>query len=169
MREQIQKVLKMLSPDFDWENHWEKDNAEGIEDEFRKCVKVLASEQGGDHHGCGSYKAEDTPKGLYRLLYLLEPEAVDFSNMYRGQLFAFVSADERFLVKVSLFEYELGLFFLAPEETIDTSEAACVPAAWPGADNRIMCTDPVGVAFFDMVRKIVEHEYEVYSVGDFKV
>jgi hypothetical protein len=46
MREQIQKVLKMLSPDFDWENHWEKDNAEGIEDEFRKCVKVITPEQG---------------------------------------------------------------------------------------------------------------------------
>jgi len=123
----------------------------------------------GDYHDCGSYKAEDTPKGLYRLLYLLEPEAVDFSSMYRGQLFAFASADDRFLVKVFLFEYELGLYFLAPEETIDRSEAACVPAAWPGADNRIRCTDPAGVAFFDVVRKMVEREYEVYPVGDFKV
>ena len=169
MRAHIQKVVEMLSPDFDWEKHWERDKAESVEDEFRKFVKVVPPDVAGDYHDCGSYKAEDTPKGLYRLLYLLEPEAVDFSSMYRGQLFAFASADERFLVKVFLFEYELGLYFLAPEETIDRSEAACVPAAWPGADNRIRCTDPVGVDFFDMVRKMVEREYEVYPVGDFKV
>ena len=169
MREQIQKVLLMLSPDFDWKSHWDKDDAEGIEDEFRKCVKVITPEEGGDYHDCGSYKAEDTPKELYRLAYLLEPDAVDFSNMYRGQLFAFASVDERFLVKVSFFEYELGLYFQAPGETIDRSEAVCVPAAWPGADNRIRCTDPTGIAFFDMVRKIIEHEYDVYPVGDFKV
>ena len=169
MKEQIQTVVDMLSPDFDWDKHWEKDDAESIEDEFRKCVKVATPDVVGNYYDCGSYKAEDTPKGLYRLLYLLEPDAVDFSSMYRGQLFAFVSTDERFLVKVSLFEYELGLYFLAPEETIDRSEAACVPAAWPGADNRIRCTDPVGAAFFGMVRKIVEHEYDVYPVGDFRV
>ena len=169
MTAQIQKVIEMLSADFDWDKHWEKDDAESIEDEFRKCVKVVTPNVAGDYHDCGSYKAGDTPKGLYRLLFLLEPEAVDFSSMYRGQLFAMISADGRFLVKVSLFEYELGLYFLAPEETIDKSEAVCVPAAWPGADNRIRCTDPVGVAFFDMVRKIVEYEYDVYPVGDFKV
>jgi hypothetical protein len=169
MIEQIQKVVEMLSPDFDWDKHWVKDDAESIEDKFRKCVKLLPPEVVGDYHDCGSYKGEDTPRGLYRLLYLLEPEAVDFSNMYRGQILAFASADERFMIKVFLFEYELGLYFLAPEETIDKSEAVCVPAAWPGADNRIRCTDPAGVAFFDMVRKVVEHEYDVYPAGGFKV
>ena len=169
MRERIQRVLEMLSPAFDWEKHWETDDSEGIEDEFRKCAKVFVPAEGMDYQDCGSYKALDTPKALYRLFYLLEPKSVDFSNMYRGTLFAFVSADERFLVQVSLFEYELGLFFLAPEETIDRSEAACVMAGWPGADNRLRLTDPVGVAFFEMVKKIIEHEFEVYPVGDFKV
>jgi hypothetical protein len=169
MKKQIEKVLEMISPDFDWDKHWEQDSAESIEDEFRKCVKVVSPVKGGDYHDCGSYRAKDTPKGMYRLFYLLEPTKIDFSNMYRGDLFTFVSADERFLVRVSLFEFELGLYFLAPEETIDKSEAACVPAAWPGADNRIRCTDPVGMAFFEMIRAIVEHEYEVYPVGDFKV
>jgi hypothetical protein len=169
MREQIQKVVEMLSPNFDWDKHWERKDSESIEDEFRRCVKLISIDVTGDYHDCGSYKAEDTPRGLYRLLYLLEPEAVDFSRMYRGELFAFVSSDERFLVKVFLFEYELALYFLAPETTIDRSDAVCVPAAWPGANNRIRCTDPVGVAFFDMIRKTVEHEYDVYPVGDFKV
>jgi hypothetical protein len=89
--------------------------------------------------------------------------------MYRDHLFAFASVDDRFLVKISLFEYELGLYFLAPEETIDKSDAACVPSAWPGADNRIRLTDPLGIDFFEMIKKIVEHEYEVYPVGEFKV
>ncbi len=169
MRKHMEKVLEMLSPGFDWEQHWEKDDAESIEDTFRKCVKIITPVAGADYHDCVNYKAKDTPKGLYRLFYLLEPTAVDLSNMYRGDLFAFASTDERFLVKVSLFEYELGLYFLAPEKIIDRSEEACVPAAWPGADNRIRLTNPVGIDFFEMVKKIVEHEYDVYPVGDFKV
>jgi hypothetical protein len=168
VKEEIQDLLEMLSPQFDWDKHWQKDDAEGIEELFRKCVKLATSPE-GDYHDCGSYKAEDTPRGMYRLFYLLEPEAVDFSNMYRGDLFRFVSADERFLVRVSLFEYELGLYFYAPEEFIDKSDAACVPSAWPGADNKIWLTDSVGISFFEMLKKIVEYELDVYPVGDFKV
>jgi hypothetical protein len=29
--------------------------------------------------------------------------------------------------------------------------------------------DPVGIDFFEMIKKIVEHEFDVYPVGDFKV
>jgi hypothetical protein len=159
----------MLSADFDWQAHWQKEDAESIEEVFRQCVKVVDPPDDGDYQDCGSYKAEDTPKGLYRLLFLLEPKGLDFSSMYRGQLFAFVSADERFLVKVYLYEYELGLYFLAPEEAIDKSDGVCVPSAWPGADNRIRLTNPMGIEFFEMVREIVEHELEVYPVGEFRV
>jgi hypothetical protein len=169
MMEKIEKVLEMLSADFDWDKHWEKHEAETIEEGVKKCVKLMNSDKGKDYHDCGSYKAEDTPKGIYRLCYLLEPKGVDFSSMYRGELFSFVSADERFMVKVSLFEYELALYFLALEELIDKSEGVCVPSAWPGADNKIRLIDPVGIDFFEMIKKIVEHEFEVYPVGDFKV
>ncbi len=61
MKGKIQKLLEMLSPRFDWDKHWEKDNAEGIEELFRKCVKLATSTE-GDYHDCGSYKAEDTPR-----------------------------------------------------------------------------------------------------------
>lgn len=169
MRKQIKKVLEMVSADFDWDKHWEKQDAETIEEEFKKCVKLMTSKRGKNYHDCGSYKAEDTPRGIYRLCYLLEPKGVDFSNMYRRELFSFVSDDERFMVKVSLFEYELALYFLAQEELIDKSEGVCVPAAWPGADNKIRLIDPVGIDFFEMIKKIVEHEFDVYPVGDFKV
>ena len=168
MKKDIQKLLAMLSPGYAWDKHWEKDDAESIEEVFRKCVKLADSSE-GDYHDCGSYKVEDTPKAMYRFFYLLEPDSVNFSSMYRGDLFYFGSVDDRFLVRVSLFEYELGLYFLAPEETIDKSEAACVPSAWPGADNRIRLTDSVGIDFFEMVKKIAEYELDVYSVGEFKV
>ena len=169
MRKQIKKVLEMVSADFDWGKHWEKQDPETIEEEFKKCVKLMTSIKGIHYHDCGSYKAKDTPRGMYRLCYLLEPKAVDFSNMYRGDLFSFVSVDERFMVKVSLYEYELGLYFLAQEELIDKSEEVCVPSAWPGADNKIRLIDPVGIDFFEMIKKIVEYQFEVYPVGDFKV
>ena len=166
--DEIEKLLEMLSPGFDWDKHWENDDAESMEEAFRKCVK-LANSTEGNYHDCGSYKAQNTPKAMYRIFYLLEPDSVDFSNMYRGDLFYFVSVDERFMIRVSLFEYELGLYFLAPEETIDKSEAACVPSAWPGADNRIRLTDSVGIDFFEMIKKIVERELKIYPLGDFKV
>jgi len=169
MRNQVKRVLDMVSPDFDWDKHWEKQDAETLEEEFRKCVKLVSSHKGKDYHDCGSYKVEDTPRGMYRLFYLLEPKAIDFTNMYRGELFSFVSADERFLVKVSLFEYELALYFLAQEDLIDKSEGVCVPSAWPGADNKVRVIDPVGIDFFEMMKKIVEYEFEVYAVGEFKV
>ena len=169
MKKKIKKVLEMLSPDFDWDEHWEKQDAETVQEEFKKCVKLMSSNKEKNYHDCGSYKAEDTPRGIYRLFYLLEPKGVDFTNMYRGELFSFVSADERFLVKVSLFEYELGLYFLALENLIDKSEGVCVPSAWPGADNKIRLIDPVGIDFFEMIKKVVEHEFEVYPLGGFKV
>ena len=169
MKKQIDRLLKMLSPNFDWDTHWEKDESQTIEEEFRQCVRLKSLAEGSDYHDCGSYKADDTPRAMYRLYYLLEPESVDFSNMYRGDLFSFVSIDDRFMVRVVLFEYELGLYFLAPEEFIDKSEAACVPSAWPGADNKIRLTDQTGIAFFEMIKNTVEHEFEVYSLGGFKV
>ena len=169
MRNQVKRLLDMVSPDFDWDKHWEKQDAETLEEEFRKCVKLVSSHKVKDYHDCGSYKVEDTPRGMYRLFYLLEPKEIDFTHMYRGELFFFVSADERFLVKVSLFEYELALYFLAQEDLIDKSEGVCVPSAWPGADNKVRVIDPVGIDFFEMMKKIVEYEFEVYPVGDFKV
>ena len=170
MKHTIKRVLKMLSPDFDWAKHWERPDAETLEEEFKKCVKLAGSkERKNNYQDCGSYKVEDTPRGMYRLFYLLEPKGISFSNMYRGELFSFVSADERYLVKVSLFEYELGLYFLAQEDLIDKSEGVCVPSAWPGADNKVRLIDPVGIDFFEMIKKIVEQQFEVYPVGEFKV
>ena len=169
MRKKINQLLEMLSPDFAWEKHWEKQEAETLEEVFKNCVKLASSDKGKNYQDCGSYKVEDTPRSMYRLFFLLEPKGIDFTNMYRGELFSFVSADERFLVKVSLFEYELGLYFLAQEDLVDNSEGVCVASAWPGADNKVRLTDPLGVAFFEMIKKVVEHELEVYPVGEFKV
>jgi len=42
MRKKIKKVLEMLSPDFDWQKHWEKQDAETIQEEFKKCVKLMS-------------------------------------------------------------------------------------------------------------------------------
>jgi len=38
MRKKIKKVLEMLSPDFDWQ----KQDAETIQEEFKKCVKLMS-------------------------------------------------------------------------------------------------------------------------------
>jgi hypothetical protein len=46
MKNKIKKVLEMLSSDFDWAKHWEKQDAETLEEEFKKCVKLASSQEG---------------------------------------------------------------------------------------------------------------------------
>ena len=45
MREKIDQLLEMLSPDFDWEKHWEKREAETLEEVFKKCVKLVSADR----------------------------------------------------------------------------------------------------------------------------
>ena len=38
MEAQIKKVVEMMSPDFDWDKYWDRDDAEGLDEEFRRCI-----------------------------------------------------------------------------------------------------------------------------------
>lgn len=170
-REQVDQVIEMLAEDFNWEAHEESaDTYESLDDLFRACCKVGApsEEDCKKFAACGSVRIEDTPKALYRLLYLLRPAAVDFSDMYKTRLFSFSSSDGRFWVDVDLFKYEVGLYLYAPKESV-VGRGSGIIAGYPGADNGRNIGDEDGQRFFEMVKMATNFQWMVYGGNDFEV
>lgn len=143
-----------------------------IEEEFRQCISTVVDDDGDDRYAkmvsCGSAKVTDTAKGLYRLLYLVRPKLVPFDDMYKNRLFMFTSEDGRCLVSVELYKYEIGLYFYA-EKILVGGKGSCVTSGYPGADNGWDTTDATAKAFFDLVVKAANSEWDVYPGNDFTV
>ena len=169
MSEVVEKLLQMMSPDYDWDEHWADPAAQDFEDIFRKCTTTFGSPWSRGYYECGSAPLEETPCALYRLLFLCQPKAVDFSDMYKTYLFSVASTDLRFMVAVELFKYELGLYFYTSEKDAVQGERSFIIAGHPGADNGILCNDPDGVAFFEMIRKATMSTRSIYPGNDFEV
>ena len=163
----------MIDPAFDWDAYYERvEDEEDPDDLFRACIEVgwPEEDEAKKYVECGSTEVEDTPKALYRLLFLLQAkEPYEFRQMYKGCFASFFSADKRFLVAVHFFKYEIGLYFYCPKEAWKAEHGGVVVAGWPGADNGWHCTDEDGLAFFAMVTKAVNSVWDVYPGNDFKV
>lgn len=125
-------------------------------------------ECGSTGRHAGDVLITDTPRSLYRLLYLVKPKAVDFSDMYKSEMFHFFSKDFRFLVQVYLFKYELGLYFYCLPELLE-GKGRGVWAGMPGANNGYLCKDEAGRKFFEMVAKAANYKWMVYGGNDFEV
>jgi len=167
-REKLQKLIEIFaSRNYDWEKHY-RTYCFDEKDLFKQCCFIGMPAKGDNFCQCGSIKAPDTPKALYRILYLLGPENIDFSNMYKSYLFTFGSIDKRFWVQVEFFKYELGFYFYAPKETVINNNCGII-AGWPGADNGWHTTDEDGKLFFEMVEKAVNYPISVYPGNNFVV
>ena len=141
-----------------------------IEEALRELCECIGFDEYKTATGCGgrSFRKEGTPKGLYRLLYLFRPAAVDFSDMYKTTLFAIGLRNTGFVVEVDLFKYELGLYFYAPRSHV-RGRPCRVVAGHPDADNGWKCTDPTGRAFFELICEAAGRRFCVYAGNDFYV
>lgn len=165
MLENIQALMATFAPDFNWYDYHGKSQ----EDLFRACITAYPTDIGVKIGcGCGSYEPKDTPSALYRLLYLVQPNNVNFSDMYKTFLFGFQSADRRFTVRIELYKYEIGLYFYAPKEAIK-GMPDIVQGGWPGCDNGISLNDAEGEAWFAMIRAVVEYKWAIYPGNNFEV
>lgn len=54
-----------------------------------------------------------TPKSLYRFLYMWEPPALDFSDMYKSTI-AVIDLNGAAVAKLAFFKYELAAYFYVP-------------------------------------------------------
>ena len=132
-------------------------------DLFRECYRVHFYEEQGERPvgtlACGSAAVDDTPKALYRLLYLLEPRSVDFSEMYKSDgVIEIHSPDYQFCAAVQFYEYKLGLYFhCAVEHRGGMSE--CVQD----------CISELGQRWYEVLVECLNHELSVYPGNDFVV
>jgi hypothetical protein len=146
-------ALAMLGPDFDPKPHDYPD----FEKVFRSCLANRMPDKRTieTYIECSSFAVENTPEALYRILYLVGPKRVDFSDMRKTRLLAFRSKDRRFVVSVELYNYALGFYCYALKHLLDTSHAHNILVGQPGADNGIRLKDERDGAFFRMVQTAV--------------
>ena len=163
----VELINRMLSPIFDWGAHFD-DGGGGLSEVAKSFVRCVTGEELGDYWWCGNFAVDDTPKSLYRALWLFSPSVVDFSDMYKKHLFSIVSSDGRFACEFRLFKYELGVYCYAPKGVVSQSESR-VTAGHPSADNGHMCNDAVGRLFFETVEKMINSKIDVYSGNNFEV
>ena len=175
MKENLELLKRMMSPDYDWEKHHDEDRR-SFDDIFGECYHWHDYRKGNRANktvDCGSVGFEDTPKTLYRLLWLFQPDHVDFSDMYKtGTLLDFTDPEEKFVCSFQLYKYEAAIYFACPREfLIDEQEgqALRISCGVPGADNGVRCSDPVGNLFFEVAIMALNFEHDVYGGNDFKV
>lgn len=176
MKNTLEKIKARLDPSFDWEAAYEDSHGDPvtIQELVSKIAKVIPESEMEAFHAanqryeCGSAAVLDTPKALYRALWLFKPAETDFSDMYKSRLFCIYSADERFGVMVEFYKYELGLYFSCPKECRGGTGSS-VTCGFPGANNRVSCSDEVGQLFFEIIKGALEFEHTVYAGNDFQV
>lgn len=164
--ERIQFVRSMMEEGFDWKgNHYPS-----FDEEFRSLInKKVEGVEYEKYVECGSYRPNDPVSALFRLLWLIEPSGVDFSDMYKTRLFSFMSIDARVIITVELYKYEPALYFYAPKSSVDSSNTSGVWCGVPGADNGQLLTDETGNAFIEMVKKAVSTPHMIYGGNKFEV
>ncbi len=186
MKEMLEELQTMLKPDFDWRKHCpecccsdededEKEYDIGIFQEtldgkFRKCYALREGVLQSYLSQCGSIGLPDTPKSLYRALYLFEPNDVDFSDMYKSKILNVVSPHGDYAARLYLFKYELSLYFYCRERLITkTKDDHGIRCNIPGADNSLACSGPVGNLWFEVLVAALNREWDVYCGNDFMV
>lgn len=173
MKETLEQIRTMLQPDFDWGTYWEGDG-ERVNKLFRQCAKVIPNSEldawyaEHEQYDAGSAEVKDTPKVLYRALWLLGPKGLDFDDMYKNLIFVFATPDNRFSVRVEFYKYEVGLYFCAPKDCIAGSGRGVV-CGFPGVDNGWKCSDELGRLFFEVSAGLLNSEHTIYAGNDFKV
>src|SRR5262245_12461118 len=131
---------------------------------------------------CGSSGFDDTPRVLYRLLYIFSAEAraawhfnkhthflVDFEDMYKSEsLFAVVSPDGSFVADPQFYKYKLCLQLRAAKGFVEGREFG-VQCGVPGSDNGVHMAHPLLKAWWDLLLRLLNRKWSVYSGNNFEV
>lgn len=118
---------------------------------------------------CGSKRIKDTPKSLYRVLFLFRPSAISFDDMYKTTLLTLVSPDYSLVAEIDLFKYELGVYFQASREHVSGTRQHAVQGGAPGTDNGIAIQSETAKAWCSFLVELIQREWMVYGGNDFEV
>ena len=115
---------------------------------------------------------QDTPKSLYRFLYVWEPKAIDFSDMYKSPPLALIDLNGKGLVSISLFKYELSAYLYVPQTEIVPKEERHeieIHCGIPGVDEELLVAGSKAKKVFDEFVNLLEREHDIYPGNYFKV
>ncbi len=124
----------------------------------------------------------DTPKSLYRFLYLWGGHALDFSDMYKSTI-AVIDLNGAAVAKLAFFKYQLAAYFYVPEGDIIVKP---VPAIATPAGPLFVSSGIPGIEDDDEYRPqlvegskaeeeiqafitLLEKEHDVYPGNNFRV
>ncbi len=119
-------------------------------------------------YDCGSTRLKDTPKSLYRTLFLFTPERLSFKEMYKGTLLTLVSPDYNLVASVEFYKYELAIYFSASKEHVE-GRGSGVICGLPGSDNGIRFKGEIAQAWFGLITGLLDREWCVYGGNNFDV
>lgn len=116
-----------------------------------------------------SVSFKDTPKSLYRFLYIWEPRQVDFSDMYKCT-FAIIDLGKG-IVYLDLYQYELAAYFYVPQSELKPHPAYLIEISCgvPGTEDVEFIEGSKAKEEFEEFVKLLEQEHEVYPGNNFKV
>lgn len=119
-------------------------------------------------YDCGSTRLKDTPKSLYRAMFLFAPERISFKEMYKGTLLTLVSPDYNLVASVEFYKYELAIYFSASKEHVE-GRGSNVICGLPGSDNGIRFKGEIAQAWFGLITGLLDREWSVYDGNNFEV
>ena len=167
MMKNLDLLSKMMGVSFDWEE--ETDTFIEVLKRVAKWHDYRNGQRPIATFSCGGHKFDDTPKSLYRALYLFRPGEVDFLDMYKtGTLIHICSSCYRFCVSLELHKYEFAAYFECAEE-FKIGQPKMIQGGWASCDNGVKCNSDLGNKWFDTVVKALEYKLMVYSGNNFEV
>jgi hypothetical protein len=162
---EIDKLKSLLDSDDEYDNDYE------AQEVFRR-VYLVHDYADGDRmvptSQCGSFKFKNTPKALYRLLFLARPKRINFDDMYKSTLFALTSVDGRFVADFDFYKYKLAAYLSATAEHIE-GRNSMIMCGVPGANNGIRIKTPELQMWADTLKKCLNKKWMIYGGNDFEV
>lgn len=117
----------------------------------------------------GSTKFKKPPASLYRLIYLFQPAALDFSDMYKsGEIAAILSPSGEFTAAVEFWKYELALRFTAAQQHLSGRPAA-IQCGVPGAGTGMKSGNPLLYQWTSTLVLALNTPWDIYSGNNFTV
>jgi hypothetical protein len=158
------------------------DCSEFVLDTKKVRAKYPIIQTGKGHLKYRSVAFSDTPKCLYRFLYLWGPPVLDFSDMYKSRI-ALIDLNGVAVASLAFFKYELAAYFYVPEGNIIVKpvRAIATPAGplfvssgIPGIEDDDECRPQLveGSKAEEEIQAFIallEQEHEVYSGNNFRV
>ena len=175
----VQRAVQAMhydgQPDFSEAKFRETFGCDTVEESFRQAVRpwegaLEFAEVANVKFGAMSapLRRSDTPRDLYRLLYLLCPVGVRFNDMYGGGIEGITSPCRRFAASFYFHKYELAAHLLVVPRLAMRWRAALVESSIAGSGG-MQTKSPDALAWFEMIDLALTRKWRVYPSNKFEV